>query len=534
LQLSVQDALDTLVNQFADPLSFLREVVQNAIDAGSPEVEVGFELETDPGGASGLMTIRIDDFGEGMDKEIIDTRLLRLFSSSKDGDFTKIGRFGIGFVSVFAIQPDAVVVDTSRHGESWRVLFDAQRRYQRLRLEYPVEGTQIRLLKKVSAEEFEELRARARKVLGYWCKHASAEIRFEGEPINEPFAIDSPCMIEHQEQGTRAVLGLTESEQGSFGFYNRGLTLLEGSEGFFEYVAFKIDSRYLEHTLTRDNVLRDANFDKAMRILHGLVERELPKRLFELLHDAARAEEEAHDALYRAAAAWITAQPKSNGRPALASSLAEIPVLPTVNGRLVSLRACQAAQGDRRIFFEPDASPLTEAMAEEYLLVACAARGGRHRLLRAIIGEIPRRATRAFCLPVPAQDDLELRRWRPLQTALHRLLESYGAKVKEVTIAHLAYPGSPVSRRIAISQRNVGELTSVPDTTELPTSFFSRGRVIVLNADHPAVGPMVELAHHEPQLAAYLTAKLFFLPSELTPSQDGKLARLAWEARCHG
>ena len=41
-------------------------------------------------------------------REIIETKLTRLFSSQKDGDRTKIGKFGIGFVSVFAIGPDVV------------------------------------------------------------------------------------------------------------------------------------------------------------------------------------------------------------------------------------------------------------------------------------------------------------------------------------------------------------------------------------------------------------------------------------------
>jgi hypothetical protein len=58
-----------------------------------------------------------------MNREIIEKQLTRLFSSAKDGDRTKIGKFGIGFVSVFAIDPHIVCVDTSRDGEHWRVLF---------------------------------------------------------------------------------------------------------------------------------------------------------------------------------------------------------------------------------------------------------------------------------------------------------------------------------------------------------------------------------------------------------------------------
>ena len=110
---SVASALEHLINQFSDPLSFYRELIQNAVDAGSREVDVWLEYKKGAADGEGAMIIHVDDFGEGMNREIIEGRLTRLFSSGKDGDFTKIGRFGIGFVSIFAIEPDAVSLDTS-------------------------------------------------------------------------------------------------------------------------------------------------------------------------------------------------------------------------------------------------------------------------------------------------------------------------------------------------------------------------------------------------------------------------------------
>ncbi|PCC66914.1 hypothetical protein SAMN02745121_00356 [Nannocystis exedens] len=59
-----------------------------------------------------------------MDRRIIDTKLTRLFSSTKDDDRTKIGRSGVGFVSVFALQPCA--------GEHWRVGFRPDRTFPRV------------------------------------------------------------------------------------------------------------------------------------------------------------------------------------------------------------------------------------------------------------------------------------------------------------------------------------------------------------------------------------------------------------------
>ena len=101
------DALDNLVHQFARPLDFLRELVQNSIDAGTPRIEVRVRYTpAEPGDDKpGVVAIHVDDWGEGMDEAIIDSQLTRMFSSTKEDDLTKIGKFGIGFTSIFAIQP---------------------------------------------------------------------------------------------------------------------------------------------------------------------------------------------------------------------------------------------------------------------------------------------------------------------------------------------------------------------------------------------------------------------------------------------
>ena len=180
----VEDALETLVRQFSDPLACLRELVQNSLDAGSRQIDVALS-HTD-----GVMTLEVQDQGEGMDKHIIDTKLTRLFASSKEGDFTKIGRFGIGFVSVFALEPDAVVVDTGRAGEKWRVLFRKDRTFACIALEEPIAGTRVRIIKAVSSAEYDDLRTRALSVLRYWCKHVEGEISFEGQVISGPLALE--------------------------------------------------------------------------------------------------------------------------------------------------------------------------------------------------------------------------------------------------------------------------------------------------------------------------------------------------------
>ncbi|MBC8071967.1 MAG: ATP-binding protein, partial [Deltaproteobacteria bacterium] len=279
----VDDALDQLVHQFSDPLAFLRELVQNAIDAGSTEVAIASTWE------AGVTTIHIDDWGEGMTRAIIETRLTRLFSSTKEGDHTKIGRFGIGFVSVFALDPDAVCLDTSREGESWRVLFGRDRSFDLRRLPTAVDGTKIRIIKAMTATGYAELRAAVPITVRRWCRHTRCEIRVDGVPINEPFDLpDAPCRVVARHADLEVVVGHPRDGTPFFGFYNSGLTLFEGHAAYpaerrFESLAWKASSPQLEHTLARDKVIEDRGHARALARMHELAAGPLADRAIEML-----------------------------------------------------------------------------------------------------------------------------------------------------------------------------------------------------------------------------------------------------------
>jgi molecular chaperone HtpG len=105
-----------MVRQFADPYAFLRELVQNGIDAGATSLEVRIERAID-----GTVATSVTDDGAGMSLETIQGPLLTLFESSKEGDSKKIGKYGVGFVSVFSTEPDEVQVTTWRDGQAWLV-----------------------------------------------------------------------------------------------------------------------------------------------------------------------------------------------------------------------------------------------------------------------------------------------------------------------------------------------------------------------------------------------------------------------------
>ena len=69
------DTLENLVNQFTDPYACLRELIQNAMDAGSETVDIYFEFNPYESGNKGIAIIHLDDTGEGMTRRIIDTKL---------------------------------------------------------------------------------------------------------------------------------------------------------------------------------------------------------------------------------------------------------------------------------------------------------------------------------------------------------------------------------------------------------------------------------------------------------------------------
>ena len=278
------NALEQLVRQFSQPLSFFRELIQNSLDAGSTQIEV--TVDKDP--QTHQIFLRVHDNGQGMTEDVIDNRLTRLFSSTKEDDFTKIGKFGVGFVSIFAVHPELVVLDTGCEGENWRVIFKANRSFEKRRLRQPIEGTSVTLyLPHDHDKDLNYYLEGGLNTVRFWCKFAETEILFNGERINQEFGFqETTYQYRYATAGTEAVLLPDPSPEGFQGYYNRGLTLLEGPGSPIPHLRFRMRSRYLEHTLSRDNILQDENYRKAMEHLHRAAFEEMPLHLFEQIQRA--------------------------------------------------------------------------------------------------------------------------------------------------------------------------------------------------------------------------------------------------------
>ncbi|MEZ4426589.1 MAG: ATP-binding protein [Nannocystaceae bacterium] len=538
--LRVREALDRLVNQFSDPLAFLRELIQNALDAGSQEVEVSCAFECEAEGEApddrGVLVIRVQDWGEGMTREVIETRLTRLFSSAKDGDRTKIGKFGIGFVSVFAIEPEAVCIDTSRDGESWRVIFNERREFALRRLDRPVDGTEVRVLKGATRAEAAALITRVGEVARFWCEHVPGEVRVDGELITRPLDIDAPIKAREGGAETEIVVAHLEDGAGSSGFYNRGLTLMRGGGEPFVGIAYKVSSPTIEHTLTRDSVIMDAGYERAVARVRAAIDGPLCSAVFAALEaQVTRGEGPPLDYLQRAAS-WHL----HGGRP-LPDDVAARVVLRTPSGAPVTLATLRDALSGGEVLVAGEVSPLTTALEARGAVVVqivdheqAVSRGmallgalnsrGRGRIKRVCAG---------YCMPLPSRGAIEQRRWDPLAAAVAWLIEQIGGKLSGVALAHFDYPESAIHGRIAVTQREALAISELADCRALGLSFFARRRQLVVNADHPAVHGLVELALVEPEFAAYQLVKLFFLGDRLDAQLDAQLARLTMERRCH-
>lgn len=276
-----RDALDALVGQFSQRSAMVRELVQNSLDASASRVDLRVVQEKK------RLLVEVIDDGEGMDRDTIEGCLLTLFRSSKEDDLTKIGKFGVGFVSLFALEPQEVVVETGRDGQGWRVVFDHKRDYRLFALDHPVEGTTVRLVLKLRGKQARALAEELDEALHHWCRFARAEIWSEGcgrgwgwapKEVTGDFSVDAPVWVEVEEPGFRAVLGLSGHHASHVAWLNRGLTLLEGPEDAIPGVTFRVEAAVLEHTLTRDNVLRDAAFAGVLRKLRRLAQGPLQER----------------------------------------------------------------------------------------------------------------------------------------------------------------------------------------------------------------------------------------------------------------
>ena len=353
-----QGIVGDVIGQFADPNAFYRELVQNAIDAGSPSVDI--RIDHDPDEQKVHVTVR--DRGEGMSQDTIENQLLVLFRSTKETDHSKIGKFGIGFASVLAPNPDAVIVQSARDGRRLTLhlfrdltyeLFDAGPATQT--------GTSVELVIAIEAAAVQPFVKASVDALVRWCRHATVPIELTYATPSAPpqtERIDRPLTIEdaivqvtgRSEDGQiYAAVGLARGLASYTGFFNHGLTLFETPEALAGNVAAKLQDSRLGHTLSRDNVRRDDAFDRALAFARKLAAEQLPKVVEAELERAAESGDRAR---YR-----ILANAVIGSRLSIDWTF---PLVEPVRGT----RALASADLGRRVWTSDGASPLTAIVTQ--------------------------------------------------------------------------------------------------------------------------------------------------------------------------
>lgn len=515
-----QSLIDELVHQFADPFAFYRELIQNSLDAGSTRIEVTLQFHAGPD--NGRMVVQVRDWGDGMNRDVIDNYLLTKFRSRKENDLTKIGKFGIGFLSVFAPKPECVVVDTGRDGEAWRVLFHADKHYELLKRDELHEGTAVSLYKQLGAAAYLNFVQNSLNALRRWCRYASADITFtasdtsgvmgETLTVSEPFTVDAPYAVEHKEEGLHIVAGPARKGIGSQGFYNRGLTLHESLDPVFEGVALRIESAKLEHTLARDNVRRDETYEAVLKKAHALVHGPLRSKLVDALAKAAEHTASLTD--------YVCLLRFAKGRAAVAELTLRGLAGKTFTGRqLIAARKKWGAA-----LWAKEDNLFTQALAREDVPVLHDE--GEHRnVLHGVLEDAPGEWAHqwvAMTWPVKADAGQTV-----LLKALGRLKDASGLRCQRIVWATVAGFGENAP---AICVDELGRPVLAKRAAKSP---FGRGApdVLALNAKHADLVSAATLAQNSPRLAALLVWRLLLsLQSGLSEKVDAKLTQAVLSA----
>lgn len=204
-------ALDEARRYGSDPWVFVRELLQNARDAGARRVDFGVAHDR------GRVHVVCRDDGHGLTLDHARRYLFRLYSSSKDGRRGEAGRFGVGFWSVLLFEPAALRVRSwPPGGEAWEAVFDGalnggeapppppERPGTEVRLERPGDASAARA---VAAAIADAARRHARFLTRLGAIDHPLDVRVDGVPSTEPFDLPAP-RVAFRRRGLRGVVGL--------------------------------------------------------------------------------------------------------------------------------------------------------------------------------------------------------------------------------------------------------------------------------------------------------------------------------------
>ncbi len=526
----VHEAVGQMVRQFADPMAFLRELVQNGLDAGASALDVSVDWERGDGDAKGTLHVTVSDDGEGMTQDVIERSLLVLFRSTKDRDPTKIGKFGVGFFSVFAPAPAEVRVDTGTGAarDALRLRLRPDFTYE-LETSAPRKGTAVTLRLARSEAEARAFADEAIAALTRWCPHVavplSIEVRGLGDGdrklrVDGPLSVDGEARVTQRSGAVTYCLAASPSPRAAF--YNRGILLHETGEALIPGVHLKVDSPDLRHTLSRDDVRRDAAFNhvisRARSIAAGTLAEALSSSLRPLAERCAAAR---HQGLVDPRAADLAALLDVARREPFSLDPATLPwplVAPTVIEGVTRVWSTFDVKGwfrATRAHYAVDRSPLALALAARGVAVIDLNVAGAACVqplsdtLSACFGAAAVDVGARYCLP-------RVRRAAALEGSARDLVARVGtllgvADLGVATLGELAGAGRDRAWIALRDREHLDHPSLVIDVDDEAPFSLARDRVVVLNAEHPAVRLALAAATRDVPIAAAALARLVLL-----------------------
>ncbi len=296
-----------------DPWVFVRELLQNARDAGATRVEIAAEVR------GGRWVLRCRDDGEGMSFAHARRFLFSLYASSKEARRDQVGRFGVGFWSILRFEPDRIVIrsrprsgdpsarDPDERPTPWEIeltgdLESAQRRSPEFG-----PGTEVTLERAALDGDLERrVHEAASQNARFLCTRDDPErpltVTINGRQVNAPFALPAPS-ASFRRGRVRGVVALGEAARVEL--FSRGLRVRSaasladfvvagGKSSDRSRVQFaELPGRLAPQALLESDALElmlsrsDARDNKALRRLVALAQRELEGLIARQL-DAAR------------------------------------------------------------------------------------------------------------------------------------------------------------------------------------------------------------------------------------------------------
>lgn len=343
----VAGLLEALTEQFPDPLLCVRELIQNAADAGARSIEVDVSFDA----GRGLARLSVKDDGRGMGPLEVESYLVIGFSEKRPECHR--GRFGVGKLSPYALGFTRMVVETSNGEETHRLEFRPDGSGHVERGPARPRGTVVRVYKACTRREAERLADRAFEIAKESCGAIGTPLLVNGVPVNHAASLPTPYAIRFDSDPGHGAVGIAAEPVRTL--MGGGIVLETGAPILGPEVSYILDSPRLSPTLSRNAVRRDRAFDELLRVaqanlrhLIAVASQTLRQRVDRLRQSGAIVER-ALDADDRAALEWLRARLLDpEGEPP--GEVKDAPVLETADGDLVSASAlADVIRRERRV-----------------------------------------------------------------------------------------------------------------------------------------------------------------------------------------